>query len=135
MSRKTQTFPKYVKLKIDQDSPPADLWERGSRKCQKCDTKWPCYSIFNPSPCCDSNTEVLTSDPEMTWREAVKRLLKGRFERYYEKWNDDVTDEALVWDQSIDDNFPIREEDLRQGLEEIERLISEPPKTTTEQNG
>jgi len=71
----------------------------------------------------------------MTWAEAVKRLLKARFERYYEKWNDDVTDEALVWDETIDDNFPINEEDLRQGMEEIERIIGEPSKTPTEQNG
>lgn len=132
MSRKNNTFPKYVKLKIDAENPPADVWERGSRKCVKCQTQWPSYSIFNPSPCCDASTEVNTNTPHMTWGEAVKRLLIARFERYYEKWNDNVTDEALMWDQSIEDGFPIDEESLKQGMEEIERLISEPSIVNTE---
>jgi len=65
----------------------------------------------------------------MTWSEAVKQLLDARFERYYDKWNDDVTDEALLWDESIEDGYPISEEDLRDGIVEIERLIGEPSKT------
>jgi len=129
MSRKNKTFPKYVKLKIEKDSHPADLWEKGSRRCSKCNTQWPAYSIFNPSPCCNANTAVVDASPHMTWSEAVKQLLDARFERYYDKWNDDVTDEALLWDESIEDGYPISEEDLRDGIVEIERLIGEPSKT------
>jgi hypothetical protein len=64
----------------------------------------------------------------MTWGEAVVKLLHARFERYYEKWNDDVTDEALLFDTTLDDRFAISENDLREGLDEIDRLIGEPKK-------
>lgn len=131
MSRKDGTFPKYVKLKIDKNSPPADLFERGSRKCIKCDTHWPCYSIFNPSPCCNANTAPVEGTPSMTWVEATRQLLLARFERYYEKWNDDVTDEALLFDATLEDRFPINEDDLREGMDEIDRLIGEPKKMET----
>jgi len=129
MSRKDRKFPKHIVLKIDGENPPADLWERGSRRCIKCGTQWPAYSIFNPSPCCNANAAVIPEAPSMTWSEAVKRLLFARFERYYEKWNDDVTDEALLFDESID-AFPISEDDLREGLAEIDRLIGETSQTS-----
>jgi len=133
MSRKDKTFPKYVKLKIDKDSPPADLWERGARKCLKCNSLWPSYSIFNPSPCCNVTTEVLPSEtPFTTWSESVEKLLEARFERYYDKWNDNVTDEEILWDESIQDDFPIDEEDLKKGLEEIERLTDPNSKISME---
>jgi hypothetical protein len=133
MSRKNNTFPKYLKLTIDPDNPPEDLWERGSRKCAKCGVQWPNYSIFHPSPCCNQSTYVQPGDPEMTWPTAVKRLLAARFERYYEQWNEDVTDEEIMWDDSIEDNFPIDEQALRQGMEEIDRLIGEEcPKSSSE---
>jgi hypothetical protein len=133
MSRKNNIFPKYVKLKIDKDNPPADLWERGARRCLKCRAQWPAYSIFNPSPCCNASTEVLPNESShLTWSESVEKLLEVRFERYYDKWNDNVTDEELIWDRSIEDDLPMDEEALKQGLEEIDRLTGEPPKLSME---
>lgn len=133
MSRTNNTFPKYVKLKVDAANPPHDLWERGGRKCVKCGINWPNYSIFNPSPCCDATTGVVQNSAEMPWSEAVKRLLNARFERYYEKWNEDVTDEALLFDSSIEvAGIVIDERELQSGMAEIERLIGEPEKSSME---
>jgi hypothetical protein len=33
----------------------------------------------------------------MTWEAAAKALLTFRFEKLYKKWNEDLTDEELVW--------------------------------------
>lgn len=133
MSRSDNIFPKYVKLKIDATNPPHDLWERGGKNCVACGIKWPNYSVFNPSPCCNATTSVVQVGPEMPWTEAVKRLLKARFERYYEKWNDSVTDEALLWDESIEiPTFEIDEKAYQNGLAEIDRLINEPEKSSLE---
>lgn len=123
MSRKNKTFPQYVVLKIDPQSPPEDIWERGARRCIKCGTQWPNYAIFSPSPCCGGACGTVQSEPHMTWAEAVKSLLHARFERYYARWNDNVTDEELMWDESIE--IPFDEEAFQQGMEEIERLIGE----------
>lgn len=134
MSRSDGSFPEYVKLKIDLKNPPEDMWDRGSRICQKCAMKWPGYAIFQPSPCCAAPTVASPEDPQMTWGEAVRGLLRSRFERYYAKWNEDVSDEALLWDESIvlETTFPLDEEALNEGMEEIERIIGERPKTSTE---
>lgn len=133
MSRKDNIFPKYVKLKIDPKNPPHDLWDRGARKCGKCGTNWPNYAIFDPSPCCDNHTSAVEGAPELPWTEAVKKLLFARFERYYDKWNEDVTDEAILWDRSIEiPSFTIDEEEFQKGLQEIDRLIGEPSKSSTE---
>jgi hypothetical protein len=126
MSRKDQTYPKYVKLKIDPDVPPNDLWERGSRQCVSCGINWPNYSIFNPSPCCDQPTNIVEATSELTWAESVKKLLNSRFERYYEKWNEQVTDEALLFDDSVEiPSFDIDKSQYEEGMAEIERLIGE----------
>lgn len=123
MSRKDSVYPKHVKLKIDPKNPPADLFERGSRRCVKCGTQWPNYSIFTPSPCCEGASQNIATPPHMTWEESSRLLLHARFERYYEKWNDDVTDEAIIYDESIKAEIAIDPELLAQGLEEIEVII------------
>lgn len=126
MSRKDRLFPKYVKLEIHPENPPADLYERGSKRCAKCGTHWPAYSIFLPTPCCNQNAESTDHPPDMPWFVAVKKLHSSRFERYYEKWNDDVTDESILFDPNIEIPLTdVEEEQLREGLEEIDRLIGE----------
>jgi hypothetical protein len=131
MSRKDSVFPNYVPLKVDPNDPPADVFERGSRRCQKCGTQWPNYGIFSPTPCCGSPSQQIPHVPHMTWKEAVKKLLHARFERYYTQWNDDVTDEAIVYDESIEVNTPIDPEMLAQGLTEIERIVGDRPKSSS----
>jgi len=126
MSRQDHIFPKYVTLEISSDNPPSDLYEKGSRKCAKCGVLWPAYTIFVPTPCCNRSADLSSKPPDISWADAVKKLHKSRFERYYEKWNDDVTDEGILFDPSIElPLFEYEEEELRQGLEEIDRLIGE----------
>jgi len=67
----------------------------------------------------------------MVWVEAVSKLLHARFERYYNQWNDDVTDEAIVYDESIKAEFPIDPDMLAQGLEEIERITGAQPESSS----
>jgi hypothetical protein len=57
----------------------------------------------------------------MTWPLAVKMLLMNRFEKWYERWNDGATDEDLVW---LDIEVPYTEDELVEGLEEIENLVN-----------
>jgi hypothetical protein len=126
MTRTNRLFPKYVKLEIDPDNPPSDLYERGSRRCLKCSMRWPAYSIFLPTPCCNQNAELIQDPPDVTWAKAVQMLHQMRFERYYEKWNDNVTDEVILFDDSIEiPLFDFDEEQLREGLEEIDRIVGE----------
>lgn len=89
-----------------------------------CNKDWPNISVFSPSPCCNAQAGVVaTAQPEMTWGRAVKELMYFRFERYYENWNEGVTDEEMTW---LDlGEMPYTEHEYVEGIKEIERIISQ----------
>ena len=97
MGRSDGNFPPYDRLDIDPLRPPEGYWE-GARKCQECERLWPNYMIFDPSPCCDSDTLVVTDENvgDLSWREACKALLDARFRRWYNEWNEDKEDIDFV---------------------------------------
>lgn len=123
MSRSDGVYPSYAKLELDPNKPPAG-WDYGARRCIKCKKSWPNMGIFSPSPCCNENAGVVnTAEPDMSWAEALSEVLRVRFERYYEKWNEGASDEQLMW--MVDDDMPFSEHEYEEGLKEIERLISQ----------
>lgn len=130
MPRSDGRFPRYEKLDIDPDTRPPgyDNFTYGSRRCVECDKRWPNSDYFNPSPCCSKPTKVFDMSPSMSWREAVKVLNEARFERYYEAWNENVTDEEL----DIDVRLPVKEEDVQAGMTVIDQIIEESQKDRTQ---
>lgn len=123
MSRSDGQYPSYVKLNVDPHKPPTG-WDHGARRCIRCKKAWPNLAIFSPSPCCNENAgQSNTAEPDMSWADAVQHLLRAKFDRYYEKWNEGATDEQLMW--MVDDDMPFSEHEYKEGLKEIERLISQ----------
>lgn len=123
MSRSDGSFPVYNKLDLDKDHPRKD-WDEGCRRCIQCGKSWPNISSFSPSPCCSvAAGTVGNMSPDMSWKEAVIALHTSRFERIYSVWNEDMSDEQLSWipDSEAD---PISEQDIIDGLEEIDQLIA-----------
>lgn len=59
----------------------------------------------------------------MSWAEAVSALKQSRFERYYERWNEGVTDEQLVWMNPVE--VPYSEQELEKGLDELNSFLDE----------
>lgn len=100
MSRSDGEFPTYTKLEIDPDTWPADYFDK-ARMCVGCGLHWPHPHLFDPSPCCNCETEVIESAPDMRWPDAVKRLHEARFDRWYEDYNDGLEDEQLAWEGII----------------------------------
>jgi hypothetical protein len=123
MSRSDGTFPSYSTIEISAIDPP-DGWNDGARKCRACGKNWPRVRHFSPSPCCGVEAGIVTtSRPDMTWDIAAKALLNSRFEKYYERWNEGITDEQIAWVTTEGETFS--DADFAQGLEEIERLCSQ----------
>lgn len=123
MSRSDGEYPGYIKLQIDPKRP-VEGWNDGARRCIACKKAWPNLALFSPSPCCNANAGVVSSaEPDMSWESAVKSLLHARFERYYEKWNEGASDEQLMW--LVDDDMSFSEHEYKEGLKEIENLISQ----------
>lgn len=121
MTRSDGTFPSYVKLNLSFDDPPKD-WNVGVRRCIQCGKNWPNLNHFSPSPCCNAQAGVVADAiPDMGWEVALRDLLRFRFERYYERWNEGFTDEQLMFVEGID-TLPPSEEEISDGMAEIERL-------------
>lgn len=126
MSRKDGEFPPYTKLRYHKDSPP-EGWNEGARRCIECKKDWPNLPEFAPSPCCNQQCGVVgDATPEGTWRTAYAELLKFRFERYYEKWNDGASDIELCWN----DNAEVSDSEISEGLEKLNALIDSLEKET-----
>lgn len=122
MSRSTNIYPSYVKLDLDQRKPP-EGWRDGVRRCIICDRNWPNLPIFVPTPCCNAvGGIVLDANPDMTWPEAVSALFHFRFERYYDKWNEGITDEQMKW---IDIDLPVSDEEMSEGMQEIDAFLNQ----------
>lgn len=121
MGRSNGTFPSYVRLDLDHRQPP-DGWKDGARKCIECGRNWPNVAAFVPTPCCDKvGGIVMDAVPDMTWPEAVSALLHFRFNRYYEKWNEGMSDAELNWSQE----FPVNDDEVSEGMKEIEEFLSD----------
>lgn len=122
MSRSDQIFPSYIKLDLNPDQPKAG-WEDGCRRCQRCGKSWPNLSVFSPSPCCNVASGIVkTAKPDMSWHDAVMKLIHVKFERFYEKWNEGLTDEELYWTNTESN---VSDDEISEGMQEIEKLISE----------
>lgn len=121
MSRSDHTYPSYVKLDIDHQRPPTG-WKDGSRRCGACGKNWPNLGMFSPTPCCNAQGGIVSDGtPDVTWPEAVSALLHFRFEKYYDRWNEGVTDEQIKW---VDIHTGISDAEMSEGMKEIEQLIS-----------
>lgn len=97
MSRYDGSFPKYVKLDLHSDEWPLGYWDQ-ARECSSCGFHWPHPHLFEPSPCCNEPTNLIDGSPEIRWPEAISRLLLARFNRWYEEYNEGVSDEQLPWE-------------------------------------
>jgi hypothetical protein len=126
MTRSTGRYPSYVKISLDPELPP-DGWNEGIRRCMSCKKAWPNLGIFSPSPCCNVHAGISMGEelhPDMTWSAAVKALLIYRFEKYYERWNEGLSDEDLV---NLGNGVPysdIKEKDIIGELEDLLELDS-----------
>lgn len=121
MSRTDGNFPPYSKLEYSKQNPP-DGWNVGSRRCIGCKKDWPNVADFSPSPCCNYQAGVVADGfPDMDWETAYIELMRFRFERYYEKWNDGATDIELCWNT----HESISEQEISEGLEKLNSFISE----------
>jgi hypothetical protein len=100
MSRSDGQYPPYTKLEIDADRWPENYYDK-TRQCAGCGMLWPHPHLFEPSPCCNCETEVIDGAPDIRWPDAVKRLHEARFERWYDEYNDDLADEQLAWEDVI----------------------------------
>jgi hypothetical protein len=118
MSRSDGKFPSYVKLEIDPDQWPENYHDK-ARQCVGCAKLWPHPHLFDPSPCCDCETEVVEATPDMRWPDAVHHLLEARFNRWYEEYNDGLADEQLAWEEVIT-HGEIDAEKTKKAIESIE---------------
>jgi hypothetical protein len=123
MTRSDGKFPVYKKLKVDPKRPPEGWRDNGARRCLACGKGWPNMPIFAPSPCCGQQAGIVVdANPDVTWPEAVHALLQARFERFYQQWNEDATDEDLLYS----------EEEIEKSLDEIQEhanmATSRPPR-------
>lgn len=122
MSRSDHTFPSYIKIDLDPDKPKAG-WDSGCRRCSKCSMSWPNVPVFSPSPCHNVAAGIVKSaKPEMSWHDAVLALFKARFDKYYEKWNEGLSDEELYWTNT---ESKVSDAEISEGMKEIEKMISE----------
>lgn len=120
MSRSNNSFPSYVKLDIN-PARPKKGWDDGCRRCSECGKSWPNIASFSPSPCHNVTAGIVkTSPPDMTWPAAVKELLRAKFNKYYEQWNEGTSDEELYW---TEESVP-SEQEISEGMKEIEKLIA-----------
>lgn len=88
MARSDGRYPEYKQLDVHPEKPPPGYWELGVRECISCKTHWPNLLMFVPSPCCHDDTLVRDDAPPPVWRNAIRDLLRAKFERYYEEWNE-----------------------------------------------
>lgn len=96
MSRSDGEFPKYQRLEIDENEWPVDYWE-SHRRCSSCGAKWPDTVAFAVSPCCGNPTTRDSGPPDLRWDKAISALKHREFEKFYEEWNEGVSDEQLDW--------------------------------------
>jgi hypothetical protein len=123
MPRSDGKYPHYVKLDVDPHNPP-DGWDEGCRRCIVCKKNWPNIAVFSPSPCCNQQAGIVADGmPDVNWKEAVHYLLHSKFDKFYERWNEEATDEELRW-ISVED-FPVSEQEMNEGMQEIEALIAD----------
>ena len=101
MSRRDGVFPPYVKLDLDKEvwQPKLPDYYDQSRCCNNCGTGWPNLDYFRMSPCCNDITTIVPGGPDMRWPDAVDALQKFRFEKYYDKYNDGLSDEELAFEE------------------------------------
>lgn len=120
MSRSDGTYPGYVKLTYSKTNPPED-WDEGARRCIQCKKNWPNLSEFSPSPCCNHQAGIVAdATPDTNWPDAYSDLLRFRFDRFYEKWNDGATDIELCWNNTE----PVSDDEVCEGIKEINSLIA-----------
>jgi len=98
MPRSNGKFPKYEKVDIDPEVWPSKYWD-SSRVCPSCNIHWPNLDLFEMSPCCDVQTEVDDTAPDVRWPDAVKAFLAGQFNNLYERYNEGRTDQELVFEE------------------------------------
>lgn len=123
MTRSNGSFPTFTKTDLDPRSPKTG-WNVGCRRCMQCGKNWPNISAFSPSPCCNTQSGIVgDGTPEMDWSSAVKQLLSLKFERLYERWNEGVSDEQLMWLTPPDKSL-VSELEISEGLDEIDRIIN-----------
>lgn len=121
MSRSDGSFPSYVKMDLDPQQPRPG-WNKGCRRCSNCGRNWPNVAVFSPSPCHDVDAGIVsTSAPDMTWSVAVHELLDAKFEKYYDRWNEGLSDEELYW--TVDSSTSVSESEINEGMKEIENLL------------
>lgn len=99
MGRLNGTYPSYSRLKFDPEIWPDHYWDK-CRECTNCEEIcWPALDEFKTSPCCTAPTKVVEGiSPNIRWPEALKQLLTFRFDTWYDKYNENVSDERLHWE-------------------------------------
>lgn len=103
MSRSTGTFPRYTKLEISPNDWPKNYYN-SCRYCEVCEFNWPASHLFIDCPFCGERTDIDDANPpDIRWPDAINHLLNARFEKFYEKYNEDLTDEQLIWEDKIED--------------------------------
>jgi hypothetical protein len=122
MTRSDGSFPSYKKIAYSKDTP-EDYYSNDALRCGVCEKLWPNYKEFQPeSPCCGAPMILAKNkSPDMTWPVAVKALIYHKFERFYEKWNEDATDAELEWGET--GKVVVSEKDVAEGMQEIDRII------------
>lgn len=124
MSRSNGEFPTYKKLNIDPDEWPADYFDT-ARQCVGCAFLWPHPHIFDPSPCCNVETELVEGSPDIRWPDAVKRLHQARFSRWYDEYNEGLEDEQLAWEEVLS-HGELDQLKIEQAIEKIQIPEREP---------
>lgn len=117
MSRSDGTFPPYYRVDLDPNVWPQKYWD-SARRCLGCELRWPNTLSFELCPHCGAGTEVSQSPPDMRWPEAIRELLKFRFETWYEAYNDGLTDEQIVW-EDVKTNGEIDDQKIKRAVEEF----------------
>lgn len=102
MSRSDGKFPSYHKYKLDPEIWPHEYWDH-SYRCSNCATHWPANAFFAKTPCCEASVEKTTEPPDMRWPDAIMRLNEARFERLYDEWNENKSDEDLSVDSVLEE--------------------------------
>jgi len=120
MSRTDGKFPGYTKLDISAEDWPDKYWEK-SRACAECGYRWPYPHLFQPSPCCGAFTTLIDEAPSLRWPEAVSRLFHERFEKFYDEYNEGLTDDKLDWeDLKTDGHY-----DEQKGAAAVDALLKD----------
>lgn len=119
MTRSDGKFPQYARLDLNRKDPP-NGWNEGSRRCIKCKKDWPNLPEFSPSPCCDERAGIVSDgEVDISWPDAYAELMRFRFNRIYEKWNEGTTDIELAW--ANDEAFS--DEEISEGMKKLTTLI------------